>query len=306
MLEINNMTDFQLISNCIKNEMAKGCREFAIFPFGEKGVQIKNILETQFGIREVTKIDNILCKYNEDIFSVDEILSKTDKKFTLLFSCENPEIRDELLSNISKCNCNIIDIFGFKFEKETAWRSSLPKTKKGKYSYGPLCDHLYVEKVGAFCSFANGCDVVPNHAVNYISTHPFLTHDNTKWEGFMPYELCKGHYDWYFEDVKPKGDIDRRRIEIGNDVWLGKDVLITNYANIGDGVIAGAGSVITKDVPDYAVVAGVPARIIRYRYTKEQINELKKIAWWNWPDEKIRDYYDDFFDDIDVFINKHK
>lgn len=86
---------------------------------------------------------------------------------------------------------------------------------------------------------------------------------------------------------------------------MGKNVIITNYSNIGNGVIAGAGAVITKDVPDYAIVAGVPARIIRYRYDTEQIKKLNGIAWWDWPDDKIRNNYEDFFLDINSFIRKH-
>lgn len=62
---------------------------------------------------------------------------------------------------------------------------------------------------------------------------------------------------------------------------------------------------ITKDVPDYAVVAGVPARVIRYRYKKDEIEALNRIAWWNWPDEKIRENYEDFYLDIKEFIRKH-
>ncbi len=83
-------------------------------------------------------------------------------------------------------------------------------------------------------------------------------------------------------------------------------MIITNGANIGNGVIAGAGAIITKDVPDYAVVLGVPARIVRYRYTKEQIEKLNKIAWWDWPDEVIRKRYDDFYIGIDDFIKKYE
>ena len=96
-----------------------------------------------------------------------------------------------------------------------------------------------------------------------------------------------------------------KRITIGNDVWLGMNVIITNYANIGNGVIAGAGSVITRDVPDYAVVAGVPARIIRYRYEKTRIEALNQIAWWDWTDDEIRERYDDFYLPIDDFIKKY-
>ena len=113
--------------------------------------------------------------------------------------------------------------------------------------------------------------------------------------------------EWYFPGVKPKQGIQKAgRIKIGNDVWLGKNVIITNGANIGDGVIAGAGAVITKDVPDYAIVGGVPARLIRWRYTKEQAVALKEIAWWSWPDEKIRACYDDFYLPVDEFIDKYR
>lgn len=109
-----------------------------------------------------------------------------------------------------------------------------------------------------------------------------------------------------FRGVEPKGRAEKlHRITIGNDVWLGANVIITNGANIGNGVIAGAGAVITKDVPDYAIVAGVPARIIRYRYTPEQIEALNRIQWWNWSDEEIRERYEDFYIPIEEFIAKY-
>ena len=222
-------------------------------------------------------------------------------KYTVLFTCANPDIYDETLQPLKQFfdADKIIDIFSSKFEGGGV-------TCRGKYSYGPLCDHCLVESVGAFCSFAEGTDVVPNHAIDYLSTHPFLYLEETadriytnKWNEW------KGHPS-YFADITPKGKSYKlKKITIGNDVWLGKNVLITNSANIGNGVIAGAGAVITKNVPDYAVVVGVPARIIRFRYTKEEIEALNEIAWWNWSDEKIRECYDDFFENIDVFIRKH-
>lgn len=83
-----------------------------------------------------------------------------------------------------------------------------------------------------------------------------------------------------------------------------RNVIVVSGVKIGNGVRAAAGAVITKDVPDYAVVAGVPARIIKYRFTPDQIKKLNEIAWWDWPDEKIRECYDDFLD-INVFLQKH-
>ncbi len=177
--------------------------------------------------------------------------------------------------------------------------------KCGKYSYGPLCDHWLVESVGAFCSFAPGTDVVENHPINYISTHPFLYYGGETDRIHVKWNELKGQRA-YFEGIMPKGDNYRlHKIKIGNDVWLGRNVLITNSSNIGNGVIAGAGSVITRNVPDYAVVAGAPARIIRYRYSEEEIEALNRIAWWNWSDEKIRENHDDFYLGVKEFIYKY-
>ena len=91
---------------------------------------------------------------------------------------------------------------------------------------------------------------------------------------------------------------------IGNDVWLGKNIILTNGIKIGNGVRVAAGSVVTKNIPDFAIVAGIPAKIIGYRFTEEQIVKLNKIAWWDWPMEKIKKCYDDFMN-IDLFLEKH-
>lgn len=80
-----------------------------------------------------------------------------------------------------------------------------------------------------------------------------------------------------------KGDII-----IGNDVWLGYESVVLAGVTIGDGAIIGARSVVTKDVPSYTIVGGVPAKIIRRRFAEEIISALSRIKWWDWPEEKIR------------------
>lgn len=98
--------------------------------------------------------------------------------------------------------------------------------------------------------------------------------------------------------------IERKEIIIGNDVFVGANVTILDGVKIGDGAFIGAGAVVSKDIPPYAVAVGSPIRIIRYRFTEEQINALLRIKWWNFDDEKIKDV-ENFFFDIDEFIKKY-
>lgn len=95
--------------------------------------------------------------------------------------------------------------------------------------------------------------------------------------------------------------IDGRSVIIGNDVWIGNNVLIKGGVRIGDGAIVAMGAVVTKDVEPFAIVGGVPARIIKYRFEKEQIEELQRIEWWNMPDEWLAAHTNDF-NNIDRFI----
>ncbi|MDE6364348.1 MAG: CatB-related O-acetyltransferase [Lachnospiraceae bacterium] len=303
--------NYHKIRNTIQEALCLGKKDFIIYPYGENGVLTKQILNDSFGIKESYVVDNVLSKFNSNIKNL-EFCNKLDKeKYIVLFTCANVELYREVRGNLRKYfpDDSVIEIFENKFEEKQLTKNvggHAQKTLCGKYSYGTLCNHWLVESVGAFCSFAAGVDVVENHPIMYVSTHPFLycggkkdTIHESIWEDWKQRSEC-------FAGVEPQGENYKlERITIGNDVWLGRNVIITNSSRIGNGVIAGAGAVITKDIPDYAIVAGVPARIIRYRYTKEQIEALNRIAWWNWSDEKIRKYYEDFYMDIRTFIQKH-
>lgn len=97
---------------------------------------------------------------------------------------------------------------------------------------------------------------------------------------------------------------ERNFVVIGNDVTIGANAIILPGVTVGDGAIIGAGAVVARDVPPYAVVAGIPARILRYRYKPEQIEKLLRIAWWNWSDKKIVENMDYFYGKVDNFIDK--
>ena len=146
----------------------------------------------------------------------------------------------------------------------------------GSYSYiGPYTD---VENVviGRFCSIADHCRIgLANHTLDLLSTSPVFTLENnavkTKW-------------------VENNVNIESSKIvTIGNDVWIGSHALILGRVKIGDGAVIGAGAVVTKNVPPYAVVGGVPARIIKYRFSQEIIDKLLEIKWWNLPENILKE-----------------
>lgn len=188
---------------------------------------------------------------------------------------------------------------GFMLEKkcETVDYSCI-----GRNNYGPLAkpgayDMNFIESIGSFCSFGPNTAVVQTHYMG-VTTHQFLF-SSWRYPGFdelLPHEKQEKVF---------REHIASRKTRIGNDVWTGRNVTIMSGVNVGNGAIIGSGAVVTKDVPDYAVVAGVPAKVIKYRFTEEQIRQLNEIAWWNWDDKTIAERFDDFFD-IDRFIEKYK
>lgn len=128
--------------------------------------------------------------------------------------------------------------------------------------------------IGKFCALARGVNFImngANHKISGISTYPFYIFGQG-WENVMPAA----------EELPYKGDT-----EIGNDVWIGYEALFMPGVKIGHGAIISSRSVVTGDVPAYAIVGGNPAKVIRYRFDAETIAKLEDIAWWNWPVEKI-------------------
>ncbi len=226
----------------------------------------------------------------------------------MLIATANPDLYLELKNEIGKYfkDEQIISLPSVILDSRLQPQS---KTSIGKHSYGPIVrNHQHIESIGSFCSIAFGADVVPNHPLNLISTHPVMYTPLLKIINEQDKKEKYKNYPWYIEGINENGykrTEEIKRISIGNDVWIGRNVIITNGANIGNGAIIGAGAIVTHDIPDYAVAVGVPARVIKYRYTKEQIKALNAIKWWDWTDEQIAERYDDFFLDIDEFIKKY-
>lgn len=131
--------------------------------------------------------------------------------------------------------------------------------------------------------------------------------------GFHPYEMPCQHHLMYRRKMYGLGEDDKaffnyrdiQKVVIGHDVWIGHGAVIMPGVKIGNGAIIGSNAVVTKDVPSYAIVAGVSAKILKYRFSKEIIKSLENIKWWNWNHEEIKDRIDDL-KDIREFIYKYE
>lgn len=150
----------------------------------------------------------------------------------------------------------------------------------GDFTYIGPHSWLVSATVGKFCSVAPNCKIgLASHSLDFLSTSPIFT------------EVKNGTgYSWseknFFNPSTP--------VIVGNDVWIGERALIMGGVKIGNGAVIGAGAIVTKDVPAYAIVAGVPAKIIRYRFPQEQILALEQQQWWNLSEEQLRERIKDF------------
>jgi len=159
----------------------------------------------------------------------------------------------------------------------------------GMYSYGGCFDSTHIRaktKIGRYCSFAGGvCRFNANHPMEFRSMHPFF-------------------YSPDFGDVQ-KELIHRSELVIGNDVWVGQNaIILPSVKRIGDGAVIGAGAVVTRDVPDFAIVGGNPAKVIRYRFSKETQLKIKASKWWDKDITELQKDIEEFVHPLENYENK--
>jgi acetyltransferase-like isoleucine patch superfamily enzyme len=165
----------------------------------------------------------------------------------------------------------------------------------GNYSYGHPSIKDFGEgtklTIGKFCSIADNAVIFlgGEHHTDFVTTYPFA-------------HFFEFAYSFHGTHPQVKGDI-----VIGNDVWIGQEAFILSGVKIGDGAVIGARCVVAKDVKPYSVVVGSPQRHIKYRVDEALIGDLLKIAWWNWPIEKISEAMPLMLsDNIQGFVDKYK
>lgn len=151
----------------------------------------------------------------------------------------------------------------------------LRKCSIADYSYIGYNTNIYNAEIGKFCSISKDvCIGLPSHPTRFLSTSPIFVN------------IINGTgYTWSNRDLFNSVP---ERVIIGNDVWIGMKVTIMGGVKVGNGAIIAAHSVVTKDVPAYAIVAGVPAKVIKYRFEQNIIDLIERSQWWALPDEKLK------------------
>lgn len=168
---------------------------------------------------------------------------------------------------------------------------SIGESSIGDYTYFAGDAQVMYATVGRFCSIASHVRINPgNHPMTRVTQH-HMTYRRAMF-GFG--EDDAAFFQWRRD----------HHVTIGNDVWIGHAAIVMPGVTIGDGAVIGSAAVVTKDVPPYTIVGGVPAKPIRDRFPREVAERLQRIAWWDWTREELEARFDDLLD-LDRFLETY-
>src|ERR1700754_511977 len=165
---------------------------------------------------------------------------------------------------------------------EVGARTILQEVAMGDYSYVVNDAQITYTAIGKFCSIAAMTRINPGNHPMHRATQAHFTYRSS---AYFPGEE---------DDAEFFGWRRQHHIHIGHDVWIGHGAVVLPGRNVGTGAVVAAGAIVTKDVPDYTIVVGNPARPLRRRFPQEVSERLKALAWWEWPHAQLRAALPDF------------
>ncbi|MCR9227824.1 MAG: CatB-related O-acetyltransferase [Flavobacteriaceae bacterium] len=186
---------------------------------------------------------------------------------------------------------NVLRIHDYVFLKDDPYTSLGYRT----YENGALVWRWSESQIiiGKYCSIANNVRFIADeghHTASKITSFPLAIN--------LYKDEPEHNKNWTVEQ--------KEGITIGNDVWIGMNSIILPGVHIGDGATIAANSIVTKNVPDYSVVGGNPAKVLKFKFDKNQIDILKKICWWDWNEDLIKERIEDFYSNPETFIKKYQ
>ena len=186
----------------------------------------------------------------------------------------------------------------------------LSNTKFGKFTEVGIFNFIENVVMGDYSYTGQFCFVQNANIGKFVNIAPMVRIGAT----MHPIERPTLHHFTYrremygFDDKDDIEFFEKRKSSvayIGHDTWIGHGAIIMPGVRIGNGAVVGSGAVVTKDVEPYTVVAGVPAKFIKRRFSEDVASKLQSIKWWDWSHEKIKENFNDFLLEIEIFIDKH-
>nr|WP_263324508.1 DapH/DapD/GlmU-related protein [Neobacillus sp. Marseille-Q6967] len=170
--------------------------------------------------------------------------------------------------------------------------NEIVESKLDDYTYTMDDVTINYAEIGKYCSIASHVCINPvNHPMDRVTQH-HMTYRR------ISYRLAETDDEEIFSWRR------LNRVTIGHDVWIGHGAIIMKGVKIGTGAVIASGAVVTKDVEPYTIVAGVPAKLIKDRFSREIADKLQQIAWWNWPRNIIEERFYEF-NDLETFLKKY-